>query len=201
MPSKSAKYGIRIWAACDANTSYALNMQLYTGKPIGRNPRVESGYEGRAWCGTRSHNITYLWQFFHKVQLESGAFNEKAHDGQSVPKKKGQTPCWAAGNKEQGPSVFHVCLHRHHSPSVLLPQKGSTCCTDEQFAQKCWYQHMRGPETMYDHKLQYRQGRGGGGRQLGYSHGGLAPSEWVHWSAYELVMPNSIKKSISKWLI
>lgn len=26
MPTKPAKYGIKIWAACDANTSYALNM-------------------------------------------------------------------------------------------------------------------------------------------------------------------------------
>lgn len=32
MPSKPAKYGIKIWAACDAKTSYCFNMQVYTGK-------------------------------------------------------------------------------------------------------------------------------------------------------------------------
>lgn len=31
MPSKPAKYGIQSWSACDANTSYALNMQVGLG--------------------------------------------------------------------------------------------------------------------------------------------------------------------------
>ncbi|XP_052463478.1 piggyBac transposable element-derived protein 4-like [Carassius gibelio] len=32
MPSKPGKYGIKIWAACDANSSYAWNLQIYSGK-------------------------------------------------------------------------------------------------------------------------------------------------------------------------
>ncbi|XP_058645114.1 piggyBac transposable element-derived protein 4-like isoform X1 [Onychostoma macrolepis] len=32
MPSKPGKYGIKIWAACDARSSYAWNLQIYTGK-------------------------------------------------------------------------------------------------------------------------------------------------------------------------
>ncbi|KAL0183256.1 hypothetical protein M9458_022631, partial [Cirrhinus mrigala] len=32
MPSKPGKYGIKIWAACDSRSSYAWNMQIYTGK-------------------------------------------------------------------------------------------------------------------------------------------------------------------------
>ncbi|XDV25949.1 hypothetical protein PO909_029773 [Leuciscus waleckii] len=35
MPSKPAKYGLKIWAACDAKSSYSHNMQVYTGKPAG----------------------------------------------------------------------------------------------------------------------------------------------------------------------
>ncbi|KAF3706946.1 PiggyBac transposable element-derived protein 4 [Channa argus] len=31
MPSKPSKYGIKILAACDAKSSYAWNMQVYTG--------------------------------------------------------------------------------------------------------------------------------------------------------------------------
>ncbi|XP_054639996.1 piggyBac transposable element-derived protein 4-like [Dunckerocampus dactyliophorus] len=42
MPSKPAKYGIKIWALCDARTSYALMLEVYTGKPPG---------------GTREHNV------------------------------------------------------------------------------------------------------------------------------------------------
>ena len=31
IPSKPGKYGIKIWAICEANTSYAWKMQVYTG--------------------------------------------------------------------------------------------------------------------------------------------------------------------------
>ena len=38
IPSKPGKYGIKVWAICEANTSYALKMQVYSGKDstIGR---------------------------------------------------------------------------------------------------------------------------------------------------------------------
>ena len=32
--SKPGKYGIKIWAICEANTSYAWKMQVYTGKNL-----------------------------------------------------------------------------------------------------------------------------------------------------------------------
>ncbi|XP_052423857.1 piggyBac transposable element-derived protein 4 isoform X5 [Carassius gibelio] len=32
MPSKPGRYGIKIWAACDSRSSYAWNLQIYTGK-------------------------------------------------------------------------------------------------------------------------------------------------------------------------
>ncbi|XP_047194924.1 zinc finger protein 16-like isoform X2 [Hippoglossus stenolepis] len=43
MPSKPAKYGIKSWVVCDAKSSYARKMQVYTGKPSGgRIPRTEA---------------------------------------------------------------------------------------------------------------------------------------------------------------
>src|SRR4029434_991827 len=33
IPSKLAKYGIKIWAACDATSSYAWNLEVYIRKP------------------------------------------------------------------------------------------------------------------------------------------------------------------------
>lgn len=33
MPSKPTKYGLKLWVACDAKTSYAWRMQAYTGRP------------------------------------------------------------------------------------------------------------------------------------------------------------------------
>ncbi|XP_028437763.1 piggyBac transposable element-derived protein 4-like [Perca flavescens] len=32
MPSKPARYGLKVWAACDAESSYVWKMQIYTGK-------------------------------------------------------------------------------------------------------------------------------------------------------------------------
>ncbi|CAM4725044.1 unnamed protein product [Leuciscus chuanchicus] len=43
MPSKPAKYGIKIWAACDSKTSYAWQMQVYTGKSVSGNQKKDPG--------------------------------------------------------------------------------------------------------------------------------------------------------------
>ncbi|XP_053285620.1 piggyBac transposable element-derived protein 4-like [Pleuronectes platessa] len=43
MPSKPAKYGIKSWVACDARSSYAWKMQVYTGKPSGGRPERNLG--------------------------------------------------------------------------------------------------------------------------------------------------------------
>ncbi|KAJ8358228.1 hypothetical protein AAFF_G00021470 [Aldrovandia affinis] len=43
IPNKPAKYGIKIWVACDVATSYAWKMQVYTGKQEGARPEVNQG--------------------------------------------------------------------------------------------------------------------------------------------------------------
>ncbi|XP_037552794.1 piggyBac transposable element-derived protein 4-like, partial [Nematolebias whitei] len=43
MPSKPGKYGIKIWAACDAKTSYAWNLQIYIGKLAAGIPEKNQG--------------------------------------------------------------------------------------------------------------------------------------------------------------
>lgn len=43
MPKKPAKYGIKIWAACDSKSSYCLKMQIYTGKPPGMPREINLG--------------------------------------------------------------------------------------------------------------------------------------------------------------
>lgn len=42
IPSKPAKYGLKIWAVCDVKTSYAWRLQVYTGK-VGDRPEVNQG--------------------------------------------------------------------------------------------------------------------------------------------------------------
>ncbi|XP_045548081.1 piggyBac transposable element-derived protein 4-like [Salmo salar] len=43
MPSKPAKYGIKIRVPCDAQSSYAWKMQVYTGKPTSGCPEKNQG--------------------------------------------------------------------------------------------------------------------------------------------------------------
>ncbi|XP_042171318.1 piggyBac transposable element-derived protein 4-like [Oncorhynchus tshawytscha] len=43
IPSKPAKYGIKSWVACDAKSSYAWKMQVYTGKAAGGGPEKNQG--------------------------------------------------------------------------------------------------------------------------------------------------------------
>ncbi|XP_014853421.1 PREDICTED: piggyBac transposable element-derived protein 3-like [Poecilia mexicana] len=58
--NKPAKYGIKIWAACDAKSSYAWNMQVYTGKPLQGPPEKNQGMRVvlEMTEGLQGHNIT-----------------------------------------------------------------------------------------------------------------------------------------------
>ena len=59
IPSKPGKYGIKIWAACDAKTSYAWNLQIYTGKGASGIPEKNLGKRMvlNMTTGLQGHNI------------------------------------------------------------------------------------------------------------------------------------------------
>lgn len=60
MPNKPAKYGIKMWVACDAKSSYAWNMQVYTGKLPGGASEKNQGMRVVLEMseGLQGHNIT-----------------------------------------------------------------------------------------------------------------------------------------------
>lgn len=60
MPSKASKYGIKLWAACDARTRYAWKMQVYTGKPADSVPEKNQGKRVilEMTAGLKGHYIT-----------------------------------------------------------------------------------------------------------------------------------------------
>ncbi|TWW71426.1 hypothetical protein D4764_17G0009090 [Takifugu flavidus] len=70
MPSKPAKYGIKSWVACDAKSSYAWNMQIYTGKPTSGCPEKNQGMGVvlDVTEGLRGHNVT-CDNFFTSYEL------------------------------------------------------------------------------------------------------------------------------------
>lgn len=42
MPAKPAKYGIKVWLCCDAESRYIYNAQVYMGKDTPTTPRAQN---------------------------------------------------------------------------------------------------------------------------------------------------------------
>ncbi|CAI5689141.1 piggyBac transposable element-derived protein 4-like [Oreochromis niloticus] len=82
MPGKPARYGIKIWVAWNAHSSYAWKMQVYTGKPDKRGPPkkhlatrvVVDLTEGLA----PGHNVT-CDNFVTSHELTDRLFRERGH--------------------------------------------------------------------------------------------------------------------------
>ncbi|XP_034065557.1 piggyBac transposable element-derived protein 4-like [Gymnodraco acuticeps] len=93
MPSKPAKYGLKIWAACDANSSYALNLQVYTGKPVGGAPEWNQGMRVVLDMakGLRGHNIT-CDNFFTSYNLGQELLKRKLTMVGTVRKNRTELP-------------------------------------------------------------------------------------------------------------
>lgn len=107
MPSKPAKYGIKIWAATDAKSSYALNMQVYTGRPVGEAPeRVVLDMVQ----GLRGHNIT-CDNFFTSYNLGQELLKKKLTMLGTVRKNRSELPAEVLVMKDRAPSVIKVCLY------------------------------------------------------------------------------------------
>ncbi|XP_054883216.1 piggyBac transposable element-derived protein 4-like [Poeciliopsis prolifica] len=93
MPKKPAKYGIKIWAACDAKSSYAWNMQVYTGKPAGGAPEKNQGMRVvlEMTEGLQGHNIT-CDNFFTSYRLGDELQKRKLTMLGTVRKNKPELP-------------------------------------------------------------------------------------------------------------
>lgn len=93
MPSKPAKYGIKIWAACDARTSYAWNMQVYTGKPRGGQPERNQGMRVvlDLTTGLQGHTVT-CDNFFTSYALGQELLKRKMTMVGTVRRNKPELP-------------------------------------------------------------------------------------------------------------
>ncbi|TWW61348.1 hypothetical protein D4764_05G0014380 [Takifugu flavidus] len=81
MPSKPAKYGIKSWVACDAKSSYAWKMQVYTGKPTSGCPEKNQGMRVvlDVTEGLRVHNFerTSLSSHLHCLHQKRAVLSSK----------------------------------------------------------------------------------------------------------------------------
>ncbi|CAB4066030.1 unnamed protein product [Lepeophtheirus salmonis] len=78
MPSKLARYGVKFWVACNAKSSYAWKIQVYTGKLADGHPEKNQGMHVVLDMteGLRGHNVT------------CNNFNTSYQRGQQLLKRK-----------------------------------------------------------------------------------------------------------------
>ncbi|XP_029553279.1 piggyBac transposable element-derived protein 4-like [Salmo trutta] len=93
MPSKPAKYGIKSWVACDAKSSYAWKMQVYTGKPTSGGPEKNQGMRVvlDVTEGLRGHNVT-CDNFFTSYELRRQLLRRNVTMVGMVRKNKPELP-------------------------------------------------------------------------------------------------------------
>ncbi|XP_023189246.1 piggyBac transposable element-derived protein 4-like [Xiphophorus maculatus] len=93
MPNKPAKYGIKVWVACDAKSSYAWNMQVYMGKLPRGIPEKDQGMRVvlDLTVGLREHNVT-CHNFFTFYELDHQLLKRKMTMVGTVRKNKPELP-------------------------------------------------------------------------------------------------------------
>ncbi|XP_029553209.1 uncharacterized protein LOC115152471 [Salmo trutta] len=103
MPSKPAKYGIKSWVACDAKSSYAWKMQVYTGKATSGGPEKNQGMRVvlDLTQGLRGHNVT-CDNFFTSYELGQQLFKRNITMVGMVRKNKPELPPALLASRDRG---------------------------------------------------------------------------------------------------
>lgn len=82
IPNKPAKYGIKLWTACDSKSSYAWNMQVYTGKSSSSVPEKNQGQRVvlEMTEGLQGHTVV-CDNFYTSYNLGKELLRKKHHGG------------------------------------------------------------------------------------------------------------------------
>jgi len=125
MPSKPAKYGIKIWAATDAKSSYALNMQVYTGRPVGEAPERNQGKRVMLNMvqGLRGHIIT-CDNSFTSYNLGQERLKKKLTMLGTVRKNRSELPAEVLVMKDRAPLSSKFAFTETTALVSYCPKKG-----------------------------------------------------------------------------
>ncbi|XP_037533781.1 piggyBac transposable element-derived protein 4-like [Nematolebias whitei] len=124
MPSKPGKSGIKIWAACDAKTSYAWNLQIYTGKLAAGIPEKNQGKRVilDMTTGLRGHNIT-CDNFFTSYDLGQELLKRKLTMVGTIRKNKPELPLEILQVKDRAPLSSKFAFTETTSVVSYCPKK------------------------------------------------------------------------------
>ncbi|XP_057696551.1 piggyBac transposable element-derived protein 4-like isoform X1 [Corythoichthys intestinalis] len=125
MPSKPAKYGIKIWALCDARTSYALKLKVYTGKPP-RDTR-EHNVGMRVVLGLtdalEGHTIT-VGNFFTSIHLAAELKKKRNSLVGTIKRNKPELPAQVTQTTGRQPLSSIFCFTKDMALVSYIPKKG-----------------------------------------------------------------------------
>ena len=123
IPSKPGRYGIKIWAACDAKSSCAWNLQSYTGKAASGIPERNQGKHLvlHMTAGLQGHNIT-CDTFFTSCDLGQELLRRKLTTVNTVKRNKAELPADMLQVKDRAPpdTFLRVCFYRHHHCCLIF---------------------------------------------------------------------------------
>ncbi|XP_051765771.1 piggyBac transposable element-derived protein 4 isoform X2 [Ctenopharyngodon idella] len=160
MPSKPSKYGIKIWAACDARSSYAWNMQIYTGKAADRKPEKNQGMRVvlDMTSGLQGHTIT-CDNFFTSYALGEELLQRKMSMIGTVRSNKPELPPALLSVKDRPRLSSKFAFTDTHALVSYCPRKNKNVLLMSTF-------HRDAEISSKDHKkpqiiLDYNQTKGG----------------------------------------
>ncbi|XP_071390069.1 piggyBac transposable element-derived protein 4-like [Centroberyx affinis] len=154
IPSKPAKYGIKIWAACDATSSYAWNLEVYTGKPDGGAPEKNQGMRVvlDMTQGLSGHNIT-CDNFFTSHKLGQELLKRKLTMVGTIRKNKSELPPPLLTTKNRRVKSSKFVYTADTSLVSYVPKKGKNVVlmsTLHRDGRICGQEHQK-PEIIMDY--------------------------------------------------
>lgn len=150
--SKPAKYSIKIWAACDATSSYAWNLQVYTGKPDGGAPEKNQGMRVvlDMTRGLSGHNIKCKF-FFTSHKLGQELLKRKLTMVGTIRKNKSELPPQLLTTKNRPVKSSKFVYTDDRSLVSYVPKKGkNVVSTLHRDGRICGQEHQK-PEIIMDY--------------------------------------------------
>lgn len=140
IPSKPAKYGLKIWAACDSATSYCWNMQIYTGKPAGGQPERNQGKRVvlDITQGLQGHIVT-CDNFFTSYDLGTELLQRKIRMLGTGRRNKPELPNSLTNPKGRAQHSSLFAFTETHTIVSYCPKKKKKCASHEHSPQRGSY--------------------------------------------------------------
>lgn len=125
IPKKPAKYGIKVWAACDVKTSYAWRLQVYTGRAAGEPAEVNQGMRVvlQMTEGLQGHVVT-CDNFFTSFELAEELLKSKIALVGTIRQNKPEIPPVLRQTKGRPIYTSTFAFTLRHTLVSYIPRRG-----------------------------------------------------------------------------